>query len=218
MKTFKLLAAGMLLTGTFLLNSCGEKDETPEPLAELIDYQNFEGRITKSIYYDPSGNAVRTATDTIYYGYQENINGEIWYGSETGFLFTRNDAEGLLGYYKPLNEQYLMYKYPAKKGERYMSKSTQGASYNNEEGNPFNTTVFEMLVADTNASFTMTMVNGQYSGLMHYIKEKTTQGVSNSISPAEWYILPGKGTLAFRAFYDEDFESISVYSETIAFF
>ncbi|WP_304238738.1 hypothetical protein [Jiulongibacter sediminis] len=217
MKIIKLMAASLLLAGTFMLNACGEKSDSPEPLSELIDFNTVKGRVTRSIYYDYEGNEVRTATDTIYFNYQESINNQTWYGSPTGLLFSKNGPEGLYGYFKPLNEEYLIYKYPASKGERYATKSSQGASFDNESGNPYNTTDYQMLVADTNASFEMTMINGKHNGLMHYIKEKTTQGVSTSISPAEWYILPGKGTLAFIAYYDEDFEKISVYSETIAF-
>lgn len=217
MKTIKLMAAAWLLSATALLISCGEKT-APEPVSELIDFQSYKGSVRKSIYYNPEGDEVRTTIDTIFYNYQENINGEVWYGSQGGLQFIRNSSEGVMAFFKPLNESYLLYKYPAKTGEYYTTKSYQGASYNNEDGNPYNTTAYQMLVANTEASYSMQFISQQYQNLMHYKKETITPATNTPISPAEWYVLPGKGTVVFIAYYDEEFKKVSVYSETISFF
>lgn len=211
----KIIAAVVVATGFY---SC-EPSETPEPeiLDELFSLEIKKYRVNKTVYYNPSGEEVRTVTDTSYYDMDTLINGYVWYGQKGETQVFRTGEDGLYTYLKPLDIAYLVYKYPATKGEYYDTKSFQGASYSNDSPNPFNVTSYEMLVAETNAALQMKFTDKSYNGLMHYKKEFHTTSTNGSISPAEWFIKPGLGTVCFKAYFDDGFENLQVYSETIQF-
>ncbi|MCR9063724.1 MAG: hypothetical protein NXI00_07145 [Cytophagales bacterium] len=218
MKTnlLKIWALALCLS-TILILGCKDSDLSPSEEG-LINFNSVTGKITRTFYYDYDGNEVRFSMDTVYYNFDSLINGVKWYGKQGDIRLFRNKADGLYSFFIPLQEEYLLYKYPVKKNETFQTLNYQGESYNNEQENPYNITRYEMLVADTKASATMKYSSNSYEGLIHYKKAKLTPSTNGQILPGEWFVLPGKGTVLFRSYYDEDFTKISVYSETTEFF
>ncbi|WP_341226891.1 hypothetical protein [uncultured Arcticibacterium sp.] len=198
--------------------SCSSS-EVPEPeiLDELFSIEAKKFRVSKTVYYNPEGEEVRTVTDTAFYDMDTLINGQVWYGQVGGTQVFRNGDDGFYTYLKPLDIIYLVYKYPATSEEYYATKSFQGASYQNDGPNPFNVTDYNMLVVSTKATADMKFTDQSYDGLIHYKKEEHTVSTNGFISPAEWFIKPGLGTVCFKAYFDEGFQNLQVYSETLLF-
>lgn len=211
----KYLILPILIFATFF-SACNSSDNiTPdiEPAESIIPLSDTYRVLRKRTVY------ANSRIDTTF-NYEAGVASSItfegakWYGySEDAVVFYRNKPDGLYILHLPSEKQALLYKYPATNGDIYRTFNFQGSSKDLDNFDENNITEFDMIIINTNATVTLPSTGETMTGLLHVRKPTASIGTKSNISPADWYLKPGVGSVFFQSYTDNSLTNIQLQEE-----